>query len=99
MEQAFTFISTYLNTLLLSVIVLSGLFITKYFKSVKIADSYKVLIASIIISIGMYFIEGCDINCIPKYLFTYLFATSFYELIVKYIISKISKYLDNELDK
>ena len=36
-----------------------------------------------------YFIEDCKTECLSKYFFTYLFATSFYELIVKTLMEKV----------
>lgn len=92
MENITNFFESNLYLLLLSVIILSGIFITKYTKEITvIKDVYKVLIASIFISIILYFIDDCTKECYNKYIFTYLFATSFYELLVKFIIDKVSK--------
>lgn len=77
-----------INLYLLMLIVFSGIFITKYTQDFwKIKDAYKVLFASIVFSIIFYFIDNCTENCAPKYLFTYLFATSLYELIMKFVLS------------
>ena len=81
---------------LLAIIVLGGIFLTKYTKGCKffgihISDAYKVLFASVILSLIFYYIESCGRECWPKYLFTYLFATSFYELIVKVLLDKVDK--------
>jgi len=89
METLITFFETNLDYMLFSLILLSGIFITKYTANVKIATTYKVLISSIIISIIMYLIEDCTKDCLNKYLFTYFFATSFYELFIKFIMNKI----------
>ena len=94
MENIITFFTEHLDYLLLSLIILSGLFVTKYSKGIEsIADVYKVLIASVIISVILYFIEDCAKDCLPRYLFTYFFATSFYELIVKFIVNKVSSHI------
>ena len=91
MEDILTFVNENLNYKLLLVIVLGGIYITKYSKRVtKIADVYKVLIASFLFSIIFYLISPCGRDCAHEYLFTYLFATSFYEVIVKEIINKIN---------
>ena len=83
------FLNTNLNYLLLAIIVSGGVFVTKYTKEVKIKDSYKILIASVIFSTLFYVIDDCGKKCLNSYLFTYLFATSFYELIVKFVINKL----------
>ena len=94
METFITFFTENLDYSLFFVIILSGIFITKYTKDVKtIANVYKVLIASIIISTLFYFIEGCNKEYLKKYVFTYLFTTSFYELIAKTLIFNIRKAL------
>lgn len=96
MENLLTFLQEHLDYLLLSLIILTGIFITKYTKEITaIKNVYKVLIASIVISVILYFIEECDKDCLPKYLFTYFFATSFYELFVKLAISKIGSFIEN----
>ncbi|MFK7059663.1 hypothetical protein [Flavobacterium oreochromis] len=84
------FLNSNLNYLLLGIIVVGGLFITKYTPDLKIKDSYKILCSSLLFSIIFYFLDGCGQKCINSYLFTYLFATSFYELIVKYCIEKLN---------
>ena len=87
----------HLNYKLLCLIILSGIFITKYSKSLtRIENVHKVLIATILISVAFYFVEDCDKSCLPKYLFTYLFATSFYELLVKIIVDKITSILNSK---
>lgn len=83
------FIQENLNYKLLAIIVLSGIFITKFTKEIKVKTTYKVLIASMFFSSLFYLIEGCGIRCLNNYLFTYLFATSFYELILKIALKKI----------
>lgn len=97
MENLIQFTTSNINTYLLFIIVLGGIFITKYTKSIYfISDTYKVLIASIIFSSLFYIINNCQSECFEQYLFTYLFATSFYELIVKLIISKINNLLNKK---
>lgn len=94
MEKLIEFTTVNINTYLLLIIVLGGIFITKYTKAItKIPDAYKVLVASILFSGVFYAISDCKSECISQYLFTYLFATSFYELIVKAIINKVTAAL------
>ena len=90
MENLLTFLQEHIDYLLLSLIILTGIFITKYTKEMtKIKNVYKVLVASIVISIILYFIEDCTNECLQKYLVTYFFATSFYELFVAFILNKL----------
>ena len=88
------FFNENINYTLLVIIILGGIFLTKYTKgvlifNVNLKDSYKVLIASVIVSLIFYFID--DSPKVSQYFFTYLFATSFYELIVKWFLDKINK--------
>lgn len=92
MENVLKFIVDNINFQLLFIILLGGIFITKYTKEIQIKNTYKVLIASILFSIIFYFIEGCGNKCLTTYLFTYLFATSFYQLLVKELIEKIKSF-------
>lgn len=85
------FLNANLNYLLLAIILAGGLFITKFTKPIKIKDTYKVLIASVVFSALFYIIDGCGQKCLNSYLFTYLFATSLYELIVKYFLEKLKQ--------
>lgn len=87
------FLNDNLSYKLLAIIIVGGLFVTKYFKKVSIKDTYKVLIASIVFSAIFYLIDGCGQKCLSTYLFTYLFATSFYELIVKIALEKLMELL------
>lgn len=94
MEQLMNFFNENINYTLLVIIILGGIFLTKYTKgvlifNVNLKDSYKVLIASVIVSLIFYFID--DSPKVSQYFFTYLFATSFYELIVKWFLDKINK--------
>lgn len=76
---------------LMLTIILGGLFIVKYSKEFwKIKDVHKVLIASVVFSMIFYMLDECKSGCIHKYLFTYLLTTSFYETILKWIMSKIT---------
>ncbi|OWP74783.1 hypothetical protein BWK62_13385 [Flavobacterium oreochromis] len=85
------FLNQNLNYLLLAIIIVGGLFVTKYTKEIKIKDTYKVLIASVVFSAIFYAIDGCGQKCLNGYLFTYLFATSLYELILKYFLQKLNQ--------
>ena len=90
MESVTLFMEENINWYLLLIIVLGGIYITKYTKSITdIKNEYKVLIASVVFSTIFYFIDDCKTGCLPQYLFTYLFATSFYELIVKSVVNKL----------
>ena len=90
METITSFIEANIDLKLLFIIVLGGIFITKYTKAItKPNNQYKVLIASVLVSAIFYFIEECQTECLSKYFFTYLFATSFYELIVKTLMEKV----------
>lgn len=92
MENLLIFIQENLSLKLLFIILLGGIFVTKYTKEIQIKNTYKVLIASILFSIVFYFVDGCGSKCITMYLFTYLFATSFYEVLVKELIEKIKSF-------
>jgi hypothetical protein len=93
MENLINFFETNLDYYLLIMIILSGIFITKYTAKIKIENTYKVLISSILISSVFYFIEDCNKSCLNKYLFTYFFATSFYELIVRVVLNKVKEFI------
>lgn len=87
------FLQQHVSYTLLTTIILFGLFVKKYFKCVTfISNTYKVLIGSTLIGIGFYFFEGANSELIPMYFVTYLLATSFYELIVKYVVDKINSF-------
>ena len=93
MESITGFIEQNISMYLLLFIVLGGIFVVKYTKGItKVNNTYKVLIASVIFSIISYYIEKCNGDCLPKYLFTYLFATSFYELIMKTVVNKLTTF-------
>lgn len=98
METLTTFYETYIDTTLLLLIILSGLFITKYTRGVllNIGDRYKVLIASILFSTALYFSNDCRYGCLTKYLITYLFATSFYELIAAWLVKLVKAKFKSE---
>ena len=90
MEQIFMFLNESVSKPLFLIIILAGIFITKYTKEIKfIANVYKVLIASVIFSVVFYFIDDCKTDCLVKYLITYLLATSFYEIFVKWVFNKL----------
>ena len=96
METLINFLNDNLSYQLLAIIIFGGIFLTKYTKGILIfghiiKDTYKVLLASILVSITFYFLDGCGRECLVKYFFTYLFATSFYELIVKWVFDKLKK--------
>jgi hypothetical protein len=97
MENLIQFLNDNINYQLLIIIILGGIFITKYTKNIflSIGNTYKVLYASILFSTIFYFIEGCGKECYSSYFMTYLFATSFYELFVKWFISKIKLLTEN----
>ena len=89
MENLIQFIQENIDYLLFVSIILGGIYVTKYTKEyTKISNSYKVLIASFVFAVIVYFINQCYTDCFSKYLVTYLFSTSFYELFVK----KITNY-------
>lgn len=91
MENLIAFANDNLDYRLLFIIVLAGYFIVRYTAEITIVkDVYKVLIASLIASVIFYFLDGCGKECLIKYFFTYLFATSFYELILKSILDKFN---------
>ena len=101
MEILQSFYETYISTPLLLLIVLSGLFITKYTKGllISIKNSYKVLIVSILFSLGFYFFGECKTECIQQYIITYLFATSFYELLAKWLATRTEDAIGKLSDK
>lgn len=91
MEKMLTFIEINLNLYFLLVIVLGGYLAIKYTRDlIKIKDRYKVFFASIIVSIIFYAFNDCKTECFPQYFFTYLFATSFYELLIKIIKERVT---------
>ena len=95
MEQILN-IATYIDTYLFLMILLAGIFITKYTRTIKvIPNTYKVLIASTIMSVIAYYVQSCDGECVPKYVFTYPLATSFYEVAAK----GLKNIINNKLGK
>lgn len=100
MESLITFFDIYLDKLLFGIIILSGIYITKYTEAFpKIKSRYKVLFMSIIAAVVMYLIEGGGRLSLPRYIFTYFAATSFYEIIVKWITDKIKKRFGTKEDE
>ena len=89
------FINANLNYYLLVSIILGGIFIKKYAK-IAIENTYKVLILSLLLSVAFFYFEKCDFICVPKYLFTYLFATSFYEVIVRKVLEVFGSVFTNK---
>ena len=85
MENIIPFLNENIDKLLFVIIILSGIFITKYTEQIKLSNVYKVLIASVIFSSIFYIINDCKQDCLNRYLLTYLLATSFYEVFVKWI--------------
>ena len=84
MEQVIQSLTEYVDNYLFAIIILSGVFITKYTKAITgISTVYKILIIATIVSGVSFYINGCDFDCLPKYLFTYTLATSFYEVVMK----------------
>jgi hypothetical protein len=97
MEQFFI---NYIDFKLFIIIILSGIYITKYTKNlINIRDVYKVFISSIIFSTIFYFANDCRNECIIKYLITYLLATSFYEIFVKIGLDKMKAFRDKQKTK
>ena len=91
MENLTLLLSERINITLFLIIILGGIFITKYTKDfTKIGNVYKVLIASVIFSIVFYLLEDEKPDNLTNYLLTYLIATSFYEVFVKWVIGKIA---------
>jgi len=91
MEKLTDFVLNYIELTLLALIVIGGIFITKYTKDVtRIKNVHKVLIMSVLLSAIFYFAEGQNNEFIMKYLITYLFATSFYEVLVSYLLTKLN---------
>jgi len=92
MEQLNEFLVQYVDNYLFAIIILSGVFIIKYTKSItSIQNVYKILIVATIVSGVSFFINECDFACLPKYLFTYTLATSFYEVVMKWLTVKIKE--------
>lgn len=95
MEQLTQFLTQYIDNYLFAIIILSGVFITKYTKSITIIQTkYKVLIVATLASIAAYFITESDSSFLPKYLFTYTLATSFYEVVMKWATARIKGYFN-----
>lgn len=90
MEKLTDFILEYLDLPLLALIVVGGYFVTKYTEGItRIKNVHKVLIASLVFSAISYLFNDCKAECIMNYLFTYLFATSFYQVIVAFLLEKV----------
>lgn len=97
MEQLNEFFTQYLDNYLFAIIILSGVFITKYTKSItSIQNVYKILIIATIVSVISFYITESDFGALPKYLFTYTLATSFYEVVGKYFTAKIKGYFNTK---
>jgi len=95
-QNILIFLDENLSYKLLFIILLSGIFITKYTKSIVMRDIYKVLIGTFLFSILFYFTDNCGSICINKYIFTYLFATSFYDLLIKNLIKRVNSIIKEE---
>jgi len=97
MESINIFFFENINTYLFCVIILGGIYVVKYTKEyTKIKNVYKVLIASFLFSAIFYFMDDCKGDCVQQYFFTYLTATSFYELIVKWVLEKLKTIFKTE---
>lgn len=90
MEHITNFFTENIDTSLLFIIILGSYFIVKYTREyTKLKNVYKVFLASLIFATIFYFMDDCNGECAKRYMFTYLVATSFYELIVKWAIAKV----------
>lgn len=87
MERIYEFLLQNTDFTLFGLILFSGLFVKKYV-DVNIKTSYKILLTSVLISAVFYIASDCKTECITKYLFTYFFATSTYELLVAWVVKK-----------
>ena len=86
MDKVMEVLTQFIEPELFFIIVIMGFFTIKFTDPITfISKTYKVLISSTIVSIIWYFIVKCDTSCLPKYFMTYAFATTFYELIGKYL--------------
>ncbi len=85
METIFNFLLANTDWLLFGMILFSGLFVKEYV-NVKVSNVYKILITSVLISFIFYILSDCKSDCLNKYIFTYLFATSTYELILSFVL-------------
>ena len=92
MEALLLFIDQNIDQYLFMMILLSGIFVTKYTKAITaVPNVYKVLLIATLASVVSFYINECDKECLPKYLFTYTLATSFYEVAVKNLKGIIDK--------
>lgn len=92
-EKLLQFSSENIDYYLFILIILSGLFVTKYNLGIlKISNKYRVLIIATLVSVASYYInESGDVG---KYVITYALSTTFYELIVKSVKDKINKFFE-----
>ena len=96
MDQLIVIIGAFLNIKLLILLIMGGIFIPKYTTDIKVKHSYKILIFSVLLCLAFYFLEGGDRSALTSYLFTYLTATSFNELIGSFITEKITESVNKE---
>lgn len=86
-----------IDVLMVIIVLLSGIFQTKYMQDLKLPGAWKTLLASLFFStiyILIKIFSGADIQQdLLNWFFSYLFATSFYELLFK---SLVKKYLPEE---
>lgn len=98
MERIYEFLLENTDFTLFGLILFSGLFVKRYV-DVNIKTSYKVLLTSVLISAIFYIASECKVECITKYLFTYFFATSTYELLVAWVVKRFKsdiQEIDNQ---
>lgn len=98
MERIFEFLLENTDFTLFGLILFSGLFVKKYIQ-ISIKTSYKVLLTSVLISTVFYITSECKTECITKYLFTYFFATSTYELLIAWVVKRFKadiQQIDNQ---
>jgi hypothetical protein len=104
MEHILQLFTDCIDWTLVLIIVLSSFWVKKNFSEIlpAISTPIKILLWSTLVSTLYYYVNFLtgifqlkDVAC---YMVTYFFATSFYEIIAKPILSMIQKYIGNGSD-
>lgn len=104
MENLLKLFTECIDWTLVLIIVLSSFWVKKNFNEIlpTMATPIKILIWSTLVTVVYYYVNYLtgifqlkDVAC---YMVTYFFATSFYEIIAKPILSTIQKYISHGTD-
>lgn len=100
MDNLFTFFETQIDWVLFVIILISSFWVKKNFEDIfpKVSIAHKILIWCTLLTIAyvafLHITNALVVKSLPSYCITYFFATSFYELLWKYVVDWVTKKLN-----